>query len=52
MTIDDKIRDEKQQFHFNREAGKKLVLSSGKIDKCEYLTSKGTPPFEQRGMIE
>ena len=33
MTIDDKIRDEKLQYHINREAAKILTLSSGIIDK-------------------
>ena len=36
MTIDDKIRDQKLQHDINRVAAK--VLSSGKIDKYEYLT--------------
>ena len=38
MTTDDKIRDEKLQHDFNREAAKILALLSGKIDKYEYLT--------------
>ena len=38
MTVDDKARDEKLQNDTNREAAKILVLSSGKIDKYEYLT--------------
>ena len=36
MTTDDKIRDEKQQYDFNREAAKTSKLSCGKIDKYEY----------------
>ena len=32
MTIDGKVRDEKQQNDINREAAKTSVLSSGKID--------------------
>ena len=32
MTIDDKSRDEKLQYHINREATKISKLSSGKID--------------------
>ena len=36
--IDDKARDEKLQYHINREAGKISALSSGEIDKYEYLT--------------
>ena len=38
MTIEDKIRDEKLQYDINREAAKISGLSSGKIDKYEYLT--------------
>ena len=40
MTIDDQIRDEKLQYDINREAAKILALSSGKIDKYEYLTGE------------
>ena len=40
MTIDDKIKDEKTQRDINREAAKVSALSSGKIDKYEYLTGK------------
>ena len=38
MAIDDKIRDEKLQYNINREAAKTSALSSGKIDKYEYLS--------------
>ena len=38
MTIDDHIRDEKLQYDITREAAKISALSSGKIDKYEYLT--------------
>ena len=37
MTIDDKIKDEKQQYDIDREAAKISALSPGKIDKYEYL---------------
>ena len=37
MAIDDKIKDEKLQYNINREAAKISALSSGKIDKYEYL---------------
>ena len=40
MTIDDKIKDEKLQYNISREAAKISALSSGKIDKYEYLTSE------------
>ena len=33
MTIDEKIRDEKLQYHINREAAKISASSSGKSDK-------------------
>ena len=32
------FRDEKVQYDFNREAAKTSALSSGKINKYEYLT--------------
>ena len=44
MTIDDKIRDEKLQHGINREEAKMSALSSGKIDKYEYLTGKKIQP--------
>ena len=37
MTIEDQIRAEKLQYDVNREAAKISALSSGKIDKYEYL---------------
>ena len=40
MIINDQIRDEKLQYDTNREAAKISVLSSGKIDKYDYLTSE------------
>ena len=40
MKIDDKIRDEILQYNINREAAKTSALSSGKMDKCEYLTDE------------
>ena len=42
MTTDDKIRDEKLKYNINREAAKISSLSSGKIDKYEYLTGGKT----------
>ena len=44
MTIEDKIRDEKLQYDINREAPKISALSSGKIDKYEYLTGEEILP--------
>ena len=40
MTINDQIRDEKPQYDINRKTAEISALSSGKIDKCEYLTGK------------
>ena len=52
MAIDDKIRDEKLQYDINREAAKMSELSSGKIDKYEYLTGEEVLPPNQRQIIE
>ena len=52
MTIDDKIRDEKLQYHINREAAQISALSSGKIDKYEYRTGEEIVPLNQRQIIE
>ena len=40
MTINDQIRDENLQYDINRKAAEISILSSGKIDKYEYLTGK------------
>ena len=40
MTIDDKTKDEKLKYDVNREAAKISVLSSGKINKYEYLRQR------------
>ena len=42
---DDKIRDEKLQYNIRGEAGKISALSSGNIDKYEYLTDKEILPM-------
>ena len=52
MTIHNKIRDEKLQYDINREAAKISALSSGKIDKYEYLTGEEILPSNQRQIIE
>ena len=52
MTIDDKIRDEKLQYDINREAAKISALSSGKIDKYEFLTGEEISPSNQRQIIK
>ena len=50
MTTDEKIRDEKSQYDVNREVEKNSALSSGKIDKQEYLPCKEILPFDQSGI--
>ena len=52
MTIDDQIKDEKLQYNINREAAKISALSSGKIDKYEYLTGEEILPSNQQQIIE
>ena len=46
MTIDEKTRDENLQYDINREAAKISPLSSGKIDKYEYLTDEEMLPSD------
>ena len=52
MTIYDKIKDEKLQYNINRKAAKISALSSGKIDKYEFLTCEEILPPGQRRVIE
>ena len=52
MTIDNKIRDKKLQYDINREVEKTSGLSSGNIDKYEYLTGEEILRYDQRRMIE
>ena len=52
MTIDDQIRDEKLQYDINRVAAKISTLSSGKINKYEYLTGEEILPSNQKQIIE
>ena len=52
MTIDDQIRNEKLQYGINRKAAEISALSSGKIDKYEYLTGKEILPSNQKQIIE
>ena len=52
MTIEDQIRDEKLQYDINREDTKISALSSGKIDKYEYLTGEETFPSNQQQITE
>ena len=52
MTINDQIRDEKLQYDINREAAKMSALSSGKIQKYEYLTGENILPSNQQQITE
>ena len=53
ITITDlKIRDEKLQYDINREAVQISALSSGKIDKYEYLTGEEVLSFHQKQTIK
>ena len=52
MTIEDQIKDEKLQHDINREAAKISDLSSGKIDKYEYLTGEKILPSNQQQIIQ
>ena len=52
MTIEDQIRDKILQYDINREAAKISALSSGKIDKYEYLTDEEILPSTQQQIIE
>ena len=46
MANEDKIRDEKLQYDIIREAAKMSAVSSGKIDKYEYLIGEETLSFD------
>ena len=52
MTIEDQIKDEKLQYDINREAAKISALSSGKIDKYDYLTGEEILPSNQQQIIQ
>ena len=52
MTIEDQIKDEKLQCDINREAAKISALSSGKLDKYEYLTGEEILPSNQQQIIQ
>ena len=52
MAIEDQIKDEKLQYDINREAAKISALSSGKIDKYEYLTGEEILPSDQQQIIQ
>ena len=52
MTLKDQIRDEKLQYDIDRKAAKISALSSGKIDKYEYLTGEDILLSNQQQIIE
>ena len=52
MTIEDQTKDEKLQYDINREAAKISALSSGKIDKYEYLTGEEILPSNQQQITQ
>ena len=52
MTTEDQIIDGKLQYDINREAAKISALSSGKIDKYEYLTGEEILLSNQQQVIE
>ena len=52
MTINDEIRDEELKYGINKKAAEITALSSGKIDKYDYLTGKEVLPSNQQEMLE
>ena len=52
MTIEDQIKDKKLQYDINREAAKISALSSGKLDKDQYLTGEEILPSNQQQIIQ
>ena len=52
MEIVDKIRDEKLQQDFSREAAKISALSPGKIDEYEYITGEKILQSDQSRILE
>ena len=52
ITTEDQIRNEKLKYDINIEAAKTSALSSGKIDKYEYLTGEEILASNQQQIIE
>ena len=52
MIINNQIRDERLQYDINKEGAKISALSSGKIEKYEYLTGNEILPSNQQQIIE
>ena len=51
MAFNDQIRDKKLQYDINRKAAEISGISSGKIDKYEYLNGKKILPSNQQQII-
>ena len=54
-TLDDKIKANKAQYDLHREAAKVSALSSGELEKYEYLTGKDlgyTPGVVEKAKFE
>ena len=52
MAINDQIRDGKMQDDINRKVTEISALSSGKIDKYQYLTGEETILSNQQQILE
>ena len=52
MITEDQIKDEKLQYDVNREAATLSALSSGKLDKYEFLTGEEILPSNQQQIIQ
>ena len=52
MTSDDQIRDEKLQYDINKKAAEVPALSSGRIDKYEYLAGEEILQSNQKQKLE
>ena len=52
MTSDDEIKYEELQYDINREATKISALTSGQIDKYEYLSGEEILPSDQNRIIQ
>ena len=51
MAFNDQIRDKNLQYDINRKAAEISGISSGKIDKYEYLNGKEILPSNQQQII-
>ena len=52
MRTDDKVRDETLQYDVTRDTPNISEISSGKIDKYEYITGEEILPPDQSRMLE